>query len=78
MLIPPLTEWLTSPETRVLVHYLRRRQAGTLQTFLSGQPVDPLMQGRAAALHELEQLLTQPADYVRKIFETALKEQKAP
>lgn len=71
-----LTEWLANPATRTLVAYLRRKQAATLQRFLAGLPVDPLMQGQAAALHELEKLLTAPPDDVRKTFETTLREHK--
>jgi hypothetical protein len=71
-----LTEWLTSKETRVLRAYLRQRQAAPLRQFLTGQAVEPLDQGRAAAFNEIDGLLARPADEVQKIFETALKEQK--
>lgn len=68
-----LTEWLGSPETRVLVHYLRRQQAAVVQTFLAGVPVDPVRQGKAAALRELEILLQQP-EKLHEAFKQALKE----
>lgn len=71
-----LTDWINSQGTQLLLVYLRRRKAETLKTFLQGQPVDPVHQGRAAALHELETLLLLPADDVKKVFEAALKEQK--
>lgn len=71
-----LTAWLNSPETRMLAVYLRRRKAETVQTFLLGQPVDPVKQGRAAALHELEQLLASPAANVQMTFEVAIREQR--
>ena len=68
-----LTAWLRNPETQVLLAYLHQRRAATVQLFLSGHPVDPVMQGRAAALHELEKLLTSPQDVVRQEFEKYLK-----
>lgn len=71
-----LTEWLANPATKTLVAYLRRKQAATLQRFLAAQPVDPVTQGQAAALHELEKLLTSSPDDVRKTFETTLREHK--
>lgn len=71
-----LTEWLVNPATKTLVAYLRRKQAVTLQRFLAAQPVDPVTQGQAAALHDLEKLLTSSSDDVRKTFETTLREHK--
>jgi hypothetical protein len=38
--------------------------------------VDPIRQGRAAGLYELEMLLAEPASEVQKVFDTALREQK--
>jgi len=71
-----LTEWINSPETQHLVALLRRRRASAVQTFLAGQPVDPVTQGRAAELHELEKLLASPVEKIREVFETALRENK--
>lgn len=71
-----LTEWLNSRGTQLLLVALRQRRAPTMAAFLAGQPVDLVTQGRAAALHELETLLTSRPDAVRKAFETALKEHK--
>ena len=71
-----LTEWLNRPETRTLVVLLRKTKAATVQGFLAGQPVDPVMQGRAAALHDLEVLLASGADKVKSVFEQALKGDK--
>lgn len=73
-----LREWLDSRGTKLLLAYLRRRKTGAVQTFLAGQPVETLAQGRAAALHELETLLTGSPDKLKEVFETALKETKAP
>lgn len=70
-----LTAWLDSRGTKVLLAYLRHRKTGPVRTFLAGQPVDPTSQGRVAALHELETLLTSPPDKVKEAFENALKEQ---
>ena len=72
MRIPALTEWINSPETRALVAYLRNRQAPTVHRFRLGQPVDPLAQGRAAALYEIERLLSMPSDEARQVIEKAL------
>ncbi len=69
-----LTEWLSSPETQRLVRFLRAVQTGTVRTFLAGQPVDPMMQGRAAAYSDLEKLLALPADKVSEEFNRASKE----
>ena len=69
-----LLEWLNSRETQLLQAALRNRKMETLRLFLAGQPVDPVMQGRAAALHDIEQLLGLPADEVKKILEEASKE----
>lgn len=69
-----LTEWLNSRETQALRVYLRRRQALALERFLGGLPVDPVMQGRAAALHELETLLGRTPEDIQKTFETVLRE----
>lgn len=68
-----LTDWLNSPGTRVLVHCLRLRKAAALQMFLAGEPVTQVDQGRAAALHEIEELLTAPVDQLKYVFEAALK-----
>lgn len=76
MQVAALTEWLNSPETRALVALLRVQRGAVMQTFLQGQPVDPVRQGRAAALHDLMAALAMPADEVKRIFETALKEQR--
>jgi hypothetical protein len=76
MRVPALTEWLASPETQVFLACLRQRKAMVLGQFLTGQPVDPTTQGRAAAFHDLELLLTLPADKVQEIFDNVLKEVK--
>jgi hypothetical protein len=68
-----LTEWLASPGTQTLVRFLRRRKAPVVGVFLAGQVVEPIAQGRAAAYHELEVLLTKPADEVRTILEGGAK-----
>lgn len=70
-----LTEWLTSPETRALVLYLRQRQAAAVEKFLAAQPVEPLSQGKAAGLHEIEKLLLSPSDIIRDVFNTALRQE---
>ena len=64
------TEWLASPETQALMRYLHRRKAGVLGTFLAGEPVPAVQQGRGVAYHEIESLLIKPADEVRKILES--------
>ena len=64
-----LTEWLVSPETQALVRYLRRRKMPAVDSFLAGQAVEPVTQGRAAAFYEVERLLSKPADEVRKVLE---------
>lgn len=69
-----LREWQDSPLTKTLLLCLRQRKAAILQTFLAGQPLDLVAQGRASALHEIELLLTKPAADVKKVFETALRE----
>lgn len=47
--------------------------------FLAGSPVDPTIQGRAAAFNELEKLLTSGTDAVRLEFEKpAPPPEKAP
>jgi hypothetical protein len=63
-----LTEWLASPETQTLVKYLHRRKAQVVGPFLAGQVVDPVVQGRAVALHELSTLLAKPAEEVMRVF----------
>ena len=68
-----LTEWLNSPETRLLLVLVRQRKAKLVQGFLTGNPVDQLTQGRAAAFHDLEVLLSSSTDHVKATFETALK-----
>lgn len=72
-----LTGWLNSPGTKMLVSYLRQRQAAVVRNFLANSPVDPAAQGKTAGFHEIEQLLTSGPDNVRKTVETALREQKA-
>ncbi len=73
MLATNLTDWLHGPETQALVRYLGRRKTITIQSYLAGEPVDPVMQGRAAELHELIRLLSETAsEKVREV----LKEQK--
>lgn len=76
MSAPVLTEWRSNPGTARLVNYLRQRRAHTVRTFLAGQPVDQVDQGRAAALHELEILLTSPADEIERVFTVAEKASK--
>ena len=71
-----LLEWLNSRETQLLRAVLRQRKTEALRLFLAGQPVDPVTQGRAAGYHDIEVLLGQPADEVKKILEEASKEQK--
>ena len=71
-----ITDWLNHPVTAALVAHLRLRRAGPVTSFLQGQPVDPVTQGRAAALYELHQLLTSPNEEVKKVFDNALKETK--
>ncbi len=71
-----LLEWLNSPETQLLRAALRQRKAEVLRLFLAGQPVDPVMQGRAAGYHDIDTLLGQPVDDVKKILEEASKEKK--
>lgn len=71
-----LTTWLDSPETKTLVRYLGLRRAETVRTFLAGSPVDPVMQGRAAALHDLEKILTSSPEDVRQTF-SVTREKKA-
>ena len=71
-----LTEWLASHPTRQLLRCLRQRQAGTLQAFQAGNPVEPMAQGRLAALHELERLLSGPTSDVERVFEAATKDGK--
>ena len=65
----PLTEWLNSPETQMLLRYLRQRKGHQLAIFLAGEEVPPIHQGRAVAYNEIENLLSKPADEVRKILE---------
>ena len=71
-----LLEWLNSRETQMLRMALRNRKAEALRQFLAGQPVDPMTQGRAAGYHDIEELLGQSADDVKKILEIASKELK--
>ena len=73
---PNLVEWLNSPETKMLLAFLRRRKAGPVAAFLRGEPWDPMQQARAVAYHEIETLLTLPADAVQKELNDALKERK--
>lgn len=61
--------WLERPETKLLLAYLARRRVATLQNFLAGSPVTTLEQGRAAALHELEQVFKKTPDEIRNIME---------
>jgi hypothetical protein len=68
-----LALWLQSPETKLLVAYLRQRRAAPLKNFLAGTLVDPVTQGRAAAWHELETLLTSSAEDVRQQFTVIVK-----
>ena len=72
----PLTEWVNSPETRLLVGHLRNRRAAAVRAFLAGHPVDSLTQAKAAAFHELDALLTGPVDKLREVLENVLKESK--
>lgn len=71
-----LTEWLIRAETKALLAYLRHRRTSTVQSFLAGEPPDPVRQGKAAAHYEIEQLLSQPAEKIREVFDNALKEIK--
>lgn len=69
-----LTEWRNSPEMAALLACLRRRKLAAVQTFLAGSPVDPVTQGRTAALHDIEELLTKPVDELRAILEAELNQ----
>jgi hypothetical protein len=53
---PECREWKDSPVTVTLLHYLRQRRDRAVSAFLSGQPVDPVAQGRAQALDQLLRL----------------------
>jgi hypothetical protein len=54
---PECREWKDSPVTAALLHYLRQRRDRAVQTYLAGNPVDPVAQGRASALDQLARLL---------------------
>ena len=69
-----LETWLNSPETKLLVAYLHRRRAEPLNNFLAGTEVSPVTQGKAAAWHELEKLLTSPPEHAQQIFEIFTRE----
>jgi hypothetical protein len=71
-----LVEWLANPATARLVLYLRLKRAPTVKTFLQGNPVDPVQQGRAAAFHDIEALLTASVEDVQKAFDDAQRELK--
>lgn len=62
------TEWLNSPETRALVAYLHRRRTPVVDSFLAGEPVPQVRQGRATAYQEIVTILTKPVDEVRTIL----------
>lgn len=66
-----LAGWLELAETKALLAFLRHRRAGPLQTFLAGNPMDPITQGRAAALHELARLLQGPPEKIKEAFDQA-------
>jgi len=67
-----LTEWLQQPATRALLVLCQHRKAGPQATFLAGSPVDPVMQGRAAAYHHLAGLLTGPQEALQAALEEAI------
>ena len=69
-----LTEWLSSPETKALVMYLKFRQAPTVADFLQGREVQPITQGKAAGLNEVERLLRKTPEEIAEVFENATKE----
>lgn len=71
-----LETWLNSPETKLLVAYLHHRRAEPLRAFLAGATVEPILQGKAAAFHELETLLTSSASDVGTKFEQITREKK--
>ena len=62
MLVLDLTAWRADPATAALLRLCLRQQAPVVGQFLTGQPVDPVQQGRAAAYRELETLLRLPED----------------
>ena len=69
-----LAEWLSSPETRALVTYLKFRQAERMVEFLKGLPVAPADQGRVAGFNEVERLLEQPPERIIEVFNNAARE----
>lgn len=69
-----LAEWLNSLETRALVTYLKFRQAAPVTDFLRGVEVNPLTQGKAVGLNEIERLLHEPPEKIIAAFVNAAKE----
>lgn len=69
-----LAEWLSSPETKALVTYLRFRRAPGLGAFLLGQSITPEVQARAAGADEIIRLLDQPPEKIIEIFNNANRE----
>ena len=73
-----LRVWLEHPVTQALKALCRRQQAPAVALFLTGAPVDPATQGKAAAWARLEHVLSLSSDALLKDFTEALKqEQKA-
>ena len=69
-----LTEWLSSPETRALVVYLKFRQMGAVADFLRPAEVNPLIQGKAAGCNEIERLLKKTPEEIIEVFDNAARE----
>lgn len=67
-----LPEWLEHPATRALLQLCRHHKAGPQAMFLAGAPVDPVMQGRAAAFHLLAGLLTGPQEALQAVLDEAI------
>ena len=60
----------------MLLLCLHQRKAAAVKKFLTGQPVPPETQGRAAALHELTELLTGDVDELKRVFNAAMEQNK--
>lgn len=65
-----LLEWVNSPQTQALKAWARHQQQPAVRQFLAGRNlVEPLTQGRAAAFHDVELLLSLPVDDLRRNLE---------
>lgn len=71
-----LAEWLSSPETKALVAYLKFRREPGVTMFLRGLPVPPGVQARAAGCDEIVRLLDQAPEKIIEIFNNAAREMK--